>query len=268
MGTYYLKYFSVFQKEILWHIFIGAVTGYLIIHPLTMVIYWIEFNNDSLSVQLIKEVVLSRFLHSFSSHMLPMSLLFIIIGSFIGLGSGIYSGIIRKNKVSIKSNESFLIKSVRKLIEEGESQTVGFESSLRYDYRQVKTDKSLESIVLIKIAGFLNSKGGMLLLGVDHFGTILGLANDYWTLKRKDKEGFQQRIVFIVSNSLGTDICSLLHITFHTIHEKEICCLNIDPSQRPVYVKEGQRTVFYLRTGNVTKPLNTKETVEYLRTKK
>lgn len=268
MSNYYLKYFSVFQKEILWHILIGAVTGYLIIHPITMVIYWIEFNNESLSVPLIKEVIMNRFLHSFSSQMSPMSLLFIIFGSFIGLGSGLYSRIIRENQVAIKSNESFLTRSILKLLLEGESQTVEFKSSLRYDYRQVKTDKSLESIVLKTIAGFLNADGGILLIGVNDYSEVLGLSNDYWTLKRKDKDGFQQQIILIVSNVLGTDICQLLHITFHSINDKEICCINIDPAQRPIFVKEGQRTVFYLRTGNVTRPLNTKETVEYLRSKK
>ncbi len=265
MGNYYLKYFSVFQKEILWHILIGAMTGYLIIHPITMVIYWIEFNNDSLSVSLIKEVIMNRFLRSFSSQMLPMSLLFIIFGCFIGLGSGLYSRIFRKNQVSIKSNENFLTKSILKLLEEGESQTVEFKSSLKYDYRQVKTNKSLEFIALKTIAGFLNADGGILLIGVNDYSEVLGLANDYWTLKHKDKDGFQQRIIQIVSNVLGTDICQLLHITFHSINDKEICCINIDPSRKPVYIQEGNRTVFYLRTGNVTKPLNTKETVEYLK---
>ncbi|MBS3772253.1 MAG: hypothetical protein V5A47_12560 [Bacteroidales bacterium] len=38
----------------------------------------------------------------------------------------------------------------------------------------------------------------------------------------------------------------------------------IESAPRPVYLKEGNNTNFYLRTGNVTNQLNTSETVEYL----
>ncbi|MBE2218189.1 MAG: ATP-binding protein, partial [Ignavibacteria bacterium] len=78
---------------------------------------------------------------------------------------------------------------------------------MSYDYRQVKTDKNLEDIILKSIAGFLNAKGGTLILGVDDSGEILGLTEDYWTLKRKNKDGFQQKLIQLISNAFGKDIC-------------------------------------------------------------
>ena len=67
------------------------------------------------------------------------------------------------------------------------------------------------------IAGFLNANGGLLIIGVNDDGEILGLHNDYWSLKRRNKEGFQQRLVTLISNRLGRDIASNLHTTFHLL---------------------------------------------------
>ena len=65
----------------------------------------------------------------------------------------------------------------------------------------------------------------------------------------------------------GSDICVKVHVSFHWIEFKENCSLFIEPSHRPVYINEGNRTVFYLRTGTITNPLTTSETVEYLKTR-
>ena len=73
--------------------------------------------------------------------------------------------------------------------------------------------------------------------------------------------------MLIISNTFGKDICSKVHVSFHTISDKEICSLFIERSKRPVYFKENNHTVFFLRTGNVTNPLSTSETVEYLESK-
>ena len=82
-----------------------------------------------------------------------------------------------------------LEQSIPSLINEGENEFVEFKSSLRHDYYQVKTNKNLEMVIMKSIAGFLNAKGGTLLIGVDDFGEVLGLDNDYFTLKKKLRDG-------------------------------------------------------------------------------
>jgi predicted HTH transcriptional regulator len=42
------------------------------------------------------------------------------------------------------------------------------------------------------IAGFMNKNGGILLIGIDDNGKILGLKNDMETLKKKNVDGFLQ----------------------------------------------------------------------------
>ena len=119
--------------------------------------------------------------------------------------------------------------------------------------------------MLSSIAGFLNANGGVILIGIRNTGEVTGLDNDYWSLKNKNSDGFQKRLITIITSRLGGDICVKVHISFHWIEFKEICSLFIEPSHRPVYLTEGNRTVFYLRTGTIINPLTTSETVEYLK---
>lgn len=255
------------NKELVLHSLVGLLTGYFILHPVSMVIFWFESNNSSGNWAQLGKILSESFVHSFSLHMMPMALAFAILGLGAGIVSGVYYKSIKNKNRQLYLKRQLLRQSLPNLIAGGESEFVEFKSSLRYDYRQIKTDKNLEHIVLKEIAGFLNAKGGILIIGVDDTGKVLGLENDYWTLKKKNKDGFQQRIILLVSNEFGKDICSRIHIAFHPIQHDEICTVYIESSQRPVYLNEGNRTVFYLRTGNITNPLTTSETVKYLKTK-
>lgn len=115
------------------------------------------------------------------------------------------------------------------------------------------------------VAGFMNSKGGILIIGVEKDGHIKGLADDYFSLGRKTREGFERRFTEAIVARLGSDICSFVHLIFHEIGDMEICSVYIEKAHRPVYIREGENTIFFLRTGNITKAMNTQETVEYLK---
>ena len=255
------------NQEILIHSIIGLLTGYFILHPTSMVIYWFENNLNGVSFSALWSVFWNQFVESFSFSMMPMSVAFSVLGLLIGLASGLYSRSIKEKQDKLLTKRQLLKQSIPSLIADGENDFVDFKASLRHDYRQVKTDKNLENEVLKSIAGFLNAKGGTLILGVDNYGSILGLENDYYSLKKKNKDGFQQRLILLVSNEFGKDISTKIHFSFHEIDGKEICALLVEPSQRPVYLNEGGNTIFYLRTGNLTHPLTTSETVEYLKSR-
>lgn len=254
-------------KHVIFHVLIGAVAGYFLLHPVSMVIYWFEFNDTPVMLNQVIEVFVDRLSYAFKMQMFPMAMAFAIIGGFLGLGPGLFIRSLRIKRRTILGSEKLLQKSIPSLINEGENEYVEFRSSLRHDYRQVKTNKNLEELILRSIAGFLNAKGGVIIIGVNNTGEVLGLDNDYWSLKNKNSEGFQKRLMLITSNTLGSDICVKVHVSFHRIEFKEICSLFIEPSHRPVYINEGNRTVFYLRTGTITNLLTTSETVEYLKTR-
>ena len=64
------------------------------------------------------------------------------------------------------------------LIEGGESTTVEFKSTLRTNLHTNKQDKEIEHEVLKTLAGFLNTDGGTLVIGVADDGTPVGIEAD------------------------------------------------------------------------------------------
>lgn len=152
------------------------------------------------------------------------------------------------------------------LLANGEGGNIEFKASARWDVREGKPNKALEGIVAKTVAGFLNGRGGTLLIGVDDTRQVVGLEQDYATLsKRPNKDGYEQFLINLLSTSLGRDLTSEISIQFPQTEGKEVCAVKVGSGHRPVYVQDGQQTRFYLRTGNATQELNTKEANEYIR---
>jgi len=55
-----------------------------------------------------------------------------------------------------------------------------------------------------------------------------------------------------------------LAISFHALEGQEVCVIRVEDSPTPVYVGEGAQARFYLRTGNATQELGTREMVTYI----
>lgn len=93
---------------ILFHTLIGALISIFVFHPITMVVYWFEFNPSIISFDLLADVFMMRVKHSFHSSMLPMSIIFALIGGFFGFISGLYSRSLRLKKILIEKHEELI----------------------------------------------------------------------------------------------------------------------------------------------------------------
>ena len=154
---------------------------------------------------------------------------------------------------------------VRALIAAGESEKLEFKSSLRWDRREERVNKGLEGVVVKTLAGFLNAAGGTLLMGVDDAGAVVGIAADYGTLKKQDRDGFELHLQNIVARDLGEAVAGLfLTVNFHEIDGQDICQVTVEPSDFPIYVEHQKEAIFYLRVGNGTRALPVKEAVHYV----
>ena len=69
-------------------------------------------------------------------------------------------------------------RDIRSLIAAGESATLEFKSTLRWDLRAGKTSPAIERASLKTISAFLNTNGGILLIGVRDDGTVEGIESD------------------------------------------------------------------------------------------
>ncbi len=151
------------------------------------------------------------------------------------------------------------------LIAGGESQTLEFKSTARWDLRENRVNKNLEQAVVKTTAAFLNTEGGTLLIGVSDEGQILGLHQDYKTLgKKPNRDGFENWLTTLLLDNLGKDISPFIRVAFYTPGGKDICQVEVTPATKPVYIEDGTSDNFYIRAGNTSRQLNTREAVEYI----
>jgi hypothetical protein len=86
------------------------------------------------------------------------------------------------------------------LLKQQESKTLEFKASLRWNLKENRQDdKAITHSVLKTIAGFLNTEGGDLLIGVADDRTVLGIDHDQ--LDNDDK--FMLHLTQVVRNGLG-----------------------------------------------------------------
>lgn len=153
-------------------------------------------------------------------------------------------------------------KTVRRLMAEGENDKTEFKSSLRWDLEKKQANKALENVVVKTLAGFLNGRGGTLLIGVNDDGEAIGLTADYECIggRKKNRDGFERHLRQIIANNIGESVAPYLNVKFPIIDGQEVCCVSVKPSHLPVYVNDQM----YIRSGPATNPLSVDEAVKYI----
>lgn len=162
--------------------------------------------------------------------------------------------------------------SIEDLIAEGESSELEFKSSFRWDYLEGKVNRDLEKVILKSIAAFSNAGGGILLIGVADEGDILGLEQDYASL-RGNRDGFELHLRNLLNQNFGKVFAtSCLSIDFAKSGECEICKVEVKRGERPVFLeftdKNGQKTKkFFVRSGNSSQELQIDEASAYIKSR-
>lgn len=244
---------------------IGALLGVFLLHPSTMAIYWLEFRSDlAQDWKHIGHFLGARTAASFTLQMLPMTALFALLGACMG---GIYAVVeakLRRSASTISHLEREMVRDVRTLLRLGESAHVEFKSTARWDLRTGKVNKALAGVVAKTIAAFGNHEGGSLLIGVDDNGSLVGLAHDYRTLKSANRDGFSQFLMVLVRERLGGHVCRIVHVLFTELDGHDVCRVIVEPADEPIYLLSAGKAQFFVRTGNTSRSLDARETVQYV----
>lgn len=248
------KYF----KPILWST-AGAFISLFVVFPL--VIALLQYDTEKHSKPL-KDVIISTykyFLLKIDFDNVLAVLIFLSIGGIVGY-------LLYHLKNTLNKREKII--SIAELLVNGENETVEFKSSLRWDYRQNKTNKEIEFAILKTIVAFMNTQSGTLLIGVADDGAIVGLENDYQSLKKKDRDGFEQYLMELIALNIGTDSCKNIRASFFERQGKDICVVVVSHVKLPVFLKYQQHIFFYVRTGNHTRELDIQEAINYINNRK
>lgn len=114
------------------------------------------------------------------------------------------------------------------------------------------------------IAAFLNTEGGPLIIGADDDGQILGINADL-EAKQFTKDSYENFIMSSISSSIDTVAAARCRVRFESYGYSTLCLVDVEPSSRPIYSSTDKgKDLFFIRTGNATRSLETKEVVAYI----
>lgn len=156
--------------------------------------------------------------------------------------------------------------SVADLIAGGESASVEFKQTARVNLATKQSDKVMELMVVKSIAGFMNGRGGTLLLGVVDTGEVFGIEKDIKTLgSKQSRDGFELWLTGLLDNMLGPTATANVAIGFEDLSGGTICRVDVRPGQKPTFVRGGKGEAdLYVRLNNSTRLLNTADALEYV----
>ena len=115
--------------------------------------------------------------------------------------------------------EQLATDSLATRIKHGETATVEFKSSLRWNINAKKFDREIGNAVLKTIVAFCNTAGGELFIGVADDGSIVGIANDGFLSADK----FQLHLRNLLLDRIVPSVAELVEYGMVTIDDKTIC---------------------------------------------
>ncbi len=160
-------------------------------------------------------------------------------------------------------------RNAEELIKRGESKTLEFKSTLRWNLKEDRQDdKVVTHAVLKTIAAFMNTEGGDLLIGVADDGSIVGIERDQ--LETDDK--FMRHLAQAVRNGLGDRAGTCIDPKTQVVNERTVCVVACQRSPEPVYLKWKRMESatdgdFFVRSGPGTVKLAAESAREYVKTR-
>jgi hypothetical protein len=238
----------------------GVLLGWLLLRPIHDFVAWYEHEVNAPSVW---SYVWSELSGSFQGRKPVKTLFYAGVGTLISLlAAAFYSSLHARNH-RIDELTAELGRDLDVLIEAGESDSLEFKSTLRWDLNEQRTNRALEVVIMKALAGFLNGRGGTLLIGVADDGAIVGLEHDYRTLRKPNRDGFEQALITAVASHLGGDLCPYLQVVFHVVQGQDVCRVIILPAPRAVFIEQSGTPRLFLRSAATTRELNIKEALDY-----
>jgi hypothetical protein len=243
---------------------LGIAVGVFILFPINEFVYYSEYQVTGGPAVRFAAAQLQQALQGNKPKKLAF---YALVGVVLSLGGAVIYVSMARRSEQIRQLSAALDDDVRGTIARGESATLEFKSTFRWDLREGHINRSLETVVMKALAGYMNSRGGTLLMGVADDGAIVGLDSDYSALKKPGRDGFEQLLMTSVASKLGADACQSVQTVFHSVEGKDVCRVIVSPAHRPVYLRDGETPKLYVRTGVSTRELNVQEAINYTTTR-
>ena len=168
------------------------------------------------------------------------------------------------NYASIGNREQ---KEIWNTIQKGETKNIEFKESLSLNVRKSMTnnnspkkDKDIELSVLKNIAGFINSEGGTIFIGVKDNKEILVIDREVELLHKCSIDKIQLHLKNLINTNFGKGN-PLIEFSIKEVFKKTIIMIKCSNSEKLIYLKK----LFYIRKEPGVECIQTpEEMIQYL----
>jgi Schlafen, AlbA_2 len=151
-------------------------------------------------------------------------------------------------------------KEIYHLINAGESTSLEFKSTMRTNLKIGKPGKEIELAWLKSVVAFMNSDGGILLIGVADDGEILGLDADNFANEDKCRLHFKN----LLNNHIGAEFTRFISLKLLRIQEQTVLLVECERVRQPVFLTVGKNEDFFIRSGPSSTKLTMSQMIKYL----
>ena len=149
---------------------------------------------------------------------------------------------------------------IKARVRSGESKTTEFKETLSWDVRKQEKAKYIETAVLKTVAGFLNTDGGMLLVGVSDDGSFPGLEAELNILYNGNTDKFLLHFKNLINAKVGAKFYPNLDWSVLQIETATILVVEASASSEPCFIDDA----FYVRTNPSTDQLTGEKQFQYM----
>ncbi len=149
---------------------------------------------------------------------------------------------------------------IKSLVRSGENKTTEFKETLSWDIRKQQKAKYIEDSALKTVAGFLNTDGGVLLVGVSDAGEFPGLEFEIKKLHNDEPDRFLLHFKNLVKSKLGEKFYTKLDWSLETVDGQKVLLVKAQKGTEPAFLDD----TFYVRTNPATDKLQGERLYKYL----
>lgn len=143
----------------------------------------------------------------------------------------------------------------------GECTTVEFKETLSLDVKKGTREKYIELSALKTVAAFLNTSGGVLLVGVNDDAEITGIDVEI-SKHHKNSDKFLLHFKNLLKSKIGEEYYPFISYQLVGVQNMQVLTVTCQPAKSPCFLGGLE---FYVRTNPATDKLEGQKLVEYVR---
>lgn len=173
-----------------------------------------------------------------------------------------YQSQVRRLNINNKNyNIVSTLSELKSRILRGEDKKTEFKETFNLDVRTQTKEKHIVEACIKSVAGFLNSEGGELFIGVKDDGEILGI-NKEVDLFFKNNDKFKLHFFHVMKKEFKEKISTLIEYSIIEEKGKDVLVINCTRSEVPIFINNDQD--FYIRADPLSQILKGRDVVEYI----